>query len=83
MLDLDSLAEQRARSLNQQERDWKDAVWSPSFQSLSQRMSDGEVETFLSRFNSVKGFESAVSEIEKTGQSPTDWLKAGDTGANR
>lgn len=76
MLDLDSLAEERARSLNQQEKIWKEAVWSSGFQSLSQRMSDGEVEMFLSLFLTVQGFERAVKEIEQKGLDPGDWIRS-------
>jgi hypothetical protein len=81
MLDLDTLAEERARSLNQQEKVWKDAVWSPAFQSLSQKMSDGEVELFLAMFNNVNGFESAVREIEQKGLHPGEWIRTASGGA--
>lgn len=60
MLDLDSLAESRARALNQGHDVWRAAVWSPAFQELSQTMSDGEVEAFIKFCPSVTHFEAAV-----------------------
>jgi hypothetical protein len=81
MLDLDSLAEERARTLNQQEKVWKDAIWSPAFQSLSQKMSDGEVELFLAMFNNVNGFEEAVREIERKGLHPGEWIRSAGRGS--
>ncbi len=47
MLDLDHLAETRARSLNQSEEAWREALWSEDFQKLSQEMSDGEIEALI------------------------------------
>lgn len=47
MLDLDFLAEKRARDLNQPVEEWREAVWSQEFQELSKNMSDGEVSSFL------------------------------------
>jgi len=44
MLDLDSLAEKHAKSLNEQEDKWREALWGAEFQALAQNMSDGEVE---------------------------------------
>ena len=47
MLDLDSLAQARAKSVNERVDFWRDAVWSAEFQKLSANMSDGEVEALL------------------------------------
>lgn len=65
MLNFDSLAAERAKALNQEEQVWKRAVWAPSFQAISQSMSDGEVESFIALFSSVPTFELAVSKLEE------------------
>lgn len=54
MLDLDSLATQRAHKLNQAQDAWKKAIWSASFQKFSASMSDGEVEQLVSWCPSVQ-----------------------------
>jgi hypothetical protein len=95
MLDLDTLASLKAKSLNQKEDVWKKAVWSSDFQRISQGMSDGEVESFLSICPSVAHLETAVkrldklcsekkeppftvlmSESEKAGVSPEQWIRS-------
>lgn len=53
MLDLDSLAAERAKQLNQEQDSWKKAIWSASFQKFSASMSDGEVEQLVSWCPSV------------------------------
>lgn len=74
MLDLDSLAVQRARVLQEGEDSWKKAVWSPEFQKISQSMSDGEVEEIVGICGSgedliaLARFLDKVSE--KTGATP-------------
>ncbi len=60
MLDLDSLAEKRARVLNQQEDSWRTAIWSAAFQKISQNMTDGEVESLVSLCTCVTHFDSVV-----------------------
>ena len=47
MLDLNSLAEDQARNLNQDSQEWRSVLWSHEFQRLSQSMTDGEVETLV------------------------------------
>jgi len=91
MLDLDSLAATRARSLSQGEDVWRAAVWSEAFQKLSSFMSDGEVEILISMCPSVKHFHAAVTYLNEhaatSGMSPfqvltmdaeKDGLKPGD-----
>lgn len=74
MLDLDSLAEKRARSLNQTEAQWRTVIWSPSFQKISSQMSDGEVEALIDLCPSEIHLQNAVAYLEKrsteTGKSP-------------
>lgn len=70
MIDLDRLAEQRAKTLNQKEDLWRRAVWSADFQKLSQSMSDGEVEEFLSLCPTVKHFEAVVRFLNGRSDSP-------------
>ncbi len=60
MLDLDSLAEKCARSLNEQQEKWLDVVWSAAFQRVSKNMSDGEVEIMLRSCRSVKNLNSLL-----------------------
>lgn len=60
MLDLDSLAERCAKSLNEKQEMWLNAVWSADFQKVSQNMSDGEVEILLNNCKSVLIFETVL-----------------------
>lgn len=70
MLDLDSLADRRAKSLNQGPEAWKAAVWSTEFQKLSQSMSDGEVETLISWCPTVKHLNQVIKFLDgKCGES--------------
>ena len=66
MLDLDSLAEKRARSLNQTEDQWRKVIWSPSFQKISAHMSDGEVEALIDLCPSVAHFQNVVGFLEES-----------------
>jgi hypothetical protein len=66
MLDLDSLAERRAKSLNQQEDKWREALWSPAFQKISASMSDGEVETLLTSCPSVAHMQAVIQFLERS-----------------
>jgi hypothetical protein len=74
MLDLDSLAEKRAKILNQQQESWRKAIWSGTFQKLTQNMSDGEVESLISFCPSVAHLEYIVgfldSRVQASGQAP-------------
>jgi hypothetical protein len=65
MLDLDSLAEKRARTLNEGADKWQQAVWSVEFQKISANMSDGEVESLLSSCKSVRQLEAAIAFLSK------------------
>src|SRR5476651_357793 len=60
MLDLDSLADKRAKTLNEKNDKWRNAVWSADFQKISKNMSDGEVEILLSNCKSFVKLEAAV-----------------------
>jgi len=53
MIDLDSLAEKRAKALNQDVEAWRQLLWSPDFQSLSQSLTDGELEQMLDLCSTV------------------------------
>ncbi|NJL24779.1 MAG: hypothetical protein HC902_06165 [Calothrix sp. SM1_5_4] len=64
MLDLDELASARAKTLNQQEDAWRNAVWGISFQKLSANMTDGEVETLVKACPSAQHLECLVSYLE-------------------
>lgn len=64
MLDLDSLATQRARRLNQTVELWLNAVWTPAFQRFSASLSDGEIEQLLSWCPSVAHLEALVGHLE-------------------
>jgi hypothetical protein len=66
MLDLDSLAEKRARSLNQTEDQWRTVIWSPSFQKISAQMSDGEVEALIDLCPSVTHLQNVVKFLEES-----------------
>src|SRR4051794_27630020 len=61
MLDLDSLAEKCAKTLNEQQAHWHKAVWSPGFQKISSHMSDGEVEILLGCCKSFVQLEAVVA----------------------
>ena len=65
MLDLDSLAEKRAKSLNEHVERWQDAVWSADFQKAAQNMSDGEVELLVVSCPSLSHFLTVVTFIAK------------------
>lgn len=68
MLDLDSLAEQKARRLNQLEDAWRKAMWSAEFQRFSANMTDGEVEQLVSWCPSVEHLNSLVGFLENKAQ---------------
>src|SRR4051812_38533863 len=65
MLDLDSLAHKCAQALNEREDLWREAVWSAAFQKLTQSMSDGEVEIFLTSCTSVSQLETVVRFLDE------------------
>lgn len=52
MIDLESIAESRARELDQSERDWVEALRQPAFASFSTYLSDGEIERYVLSFDS-------------------------------
>lgn len=64
MLDLDALADNRAKSLNQKSESWRKAIWSPPFQKLTQSMTDGEVESLIAACPSVGHLEWVVSYLD-------------------
>lgn len=63
MLDLDSLAADRAKQLNQAQDAWKKAIWSTAFQKFSASMSDGEVEQLISWCPSVDHLTSLTDHL--------------------
>jgi hypothetical protein len=66
MLDLDSLAERRARDLNQIEDQWRTIIWGSSFQKISAQMSDGEVEALIGLCSSVTHLQNVVKFLEES-----------------
>lgn len=74
MLDLDYIADEKARSLNQTREDWRKAVWSPEFQKFTSNLSDGEIENVISWCPSVDHLNALVrqlsSEAEKRKLTP-------------
>jgi hypothetical protein len=65
MLDLDTLAEKRARTLNEGADKWHQAVWSVGFKKISANMRDGEVESLLSSCKSFRQVEAAVAFLSR------------------
>ncbi|HMN69685.1 MAG TPA: hypothetical protein PKC28_14175 [Bdellovibrionales bacterium] len=65
MLDLDELAERRARDLNQSPESWRQAVWTDSFQKMSANMSDGEVESVI----------TGAASAERLNEIAGEWMK--------
>ncbi|MBX3021602.1 MAG: hypothetical protein KF799_07990 [Bdellovibrionales bacterium] len=65
MLDFDHLADQRAKTLQQEPEGWRKAVWNSTFQKLTQSMSDGEVEVLISHCPSVGHLEWVAAFLEK------------------
>lgn len=57
MIDLDILAESRANKLGQDHEAWRKAVWKTSFHTLSQTLTDGEIESFFESCRTVRHFE--------------------------
>ena len=74
MLDLETLAESRARYLKQEVKEWREAVWSEDFQNISKDMSDGEVEKLISLCPTVFHLTTVVKYLNvlftQTGESP-------------
>ncbi len=62
---MDSLAEKRARDLNQDVEGWRGAVWDQAFQKISQGMTDGEVEAFVALCSSPEQLCSAAKYLEQ------------------
>jgi hypothetical protein len=63
MLDLDSLAEKRAQTVNEQKDHWHKSVWSAGFQKISASMSDGEVEALLTSCKSFMQLDAVVAYV--------------------
>jgi hypothetical protein len=53
MIDLETLAERRAKELEQVEAEWVEALRQPSFDEFSSYLSDGEIEEFVFSFRST------------------------------
>ncbi len=68
MIDLDVLAETRAKKLSQDQTAWRRAVWTPEFQKLSQNLSDGEIELFFDSCRTVLHFEIMTKNMMETTQ---------------
>lgn len=64
MLDLDSLADNRAKSLNQGGADWRAVVWSAEFQKISASMSDGDVENIIAWCPSPQHLKTLVKHLD-------------------
>jgi|GEM_PF-5866198 len=65
MLDLDSLALRRAKSVNEKEDVWKKAIWCREFQRISANMTDGEVESLVELCPSAKHFECVAKLLQE------------------
>jgi hypothetical protein len=85
MIDLDSLAEARAKALNQSEEIWRRALWSAKFQKISAQMTDGEIEGLLLSCPSVAHVDWVLGYLEnhaeKTSTSPYGLLVRAAQGA--
>jgi hypothetical protein len=79
MLDLDKIAGERASTLSQERQAWLDAVWSEGFQTLSARLTDGEVIDLLALCTSAADLRGAIAELARAPGdgtvTPYDWLK--------
>jgi len=80
MLDLDQLADNRAKTLNQQPEGWRKAIWSSGFQKLSTNMTDGEVEGLIALCPTVGHLEWVIGYLQSqalmAGTSPFTVLNA-------
>ena len=65
MLDLDHLAEEKARRSNQAKESWSQAVWSADFQKVSTNMTDGEVEQMITWSPSVRHLTALVRYLTR------------------
>ncbi|MGE0527505.1 MAG: hypothetical protein AB7G93_09785 [Bdellovibrionales bacterium] len=63
MLDLDALAQVRAKNLGQEEQSWRNVLWSSAFQELTQNMSDGEVANLVSHCTSAPQLANLVQYL--------------------
>ena len=79
MLDLDAIANQRAGALRQDGGAWREAVWTKAFQTLSARLSDGEVIELLGLCADATALgrvtEFLVDRTIDADLTPLDWLK--------
>ena len=65
MLDLNQLADGRARAVKEDVDLWRKAVWSPEFQKISQSMSDGEVEEIMHFCASAYQFQALARYLHE------------------
>ena len=79
MLDLDAIADRRAKTLSQDAPPWRAAVWSAPFQDLSSRLTDGEVIDLLDLCANAGELDQMtrvlVERAVDADLTPLDWLK--------
>lgn len=66
MIDLDKLAENKAKKVGQDEAVWQKMVWTNEFQQLSQAISDGEIELFFESCRTVLHFEIMTKYLSES-----------------
>lgn len=64
MLDLDRLAQKRAKTVNEKVDLWHHVLWGQPFQKLSQNMSDSEVESVVASCPSVAHLQALILHLE-------------------
>lgn len=65
MIDLETIAETRAKELDQNEKEWVEALRQPSFNDFSSYLSDGEIENFVLSFESPVALTVVSGEFLK------------------
>lgn len=60
MLDLDSLAEECARAVNEKQEQWSNVIWGADFQTLAKNMTDGEVTALLKACRSLTQLQDVL-----------------------
>lgn len=65
MIDLETIAETRAKDLDQNEKEWVEALRQPSFNEFSSYLSDGEIENFVLSFESPVALTIVSGEFLK------------------
>lgn len=73
MIDLETIAETRAKELDQSEKDWVETLKQPAFNDFSTYLSDGEIEEF------VLSFESPVALLMVSGAFLKGFLEGNDS----